>query len=113
MPSDHGVSRVTTHAKAIVKVARDLGRLPGLAEADRLGLQVCVEILGEALETLGLHAKLSTSQGEHLKAAASELIRCADTLALDPTPVQIADWWKVLEPSVRAFARVVRELPHQ
>ena len=70
--AEHVVHRVSARAKALIALARKLEGQPGLAEADRLGLQVCAELLHEACERLATaeKAKLTATQLDYLKTPA-------------------------------------------
>jgi hypothetical protein len=93
-------------------VARKLCASPGLAEADRLGLEICAEIVEGALAALAGHPRSSERQRSYVLDAAELLVK-ADVLENDPDPVQIARWWRALEPAAREFARAVHDLPHR
>ncbi len=113
-PADHGVGALTTRIQAIASVAKEFESMAGLAEADRLGLQVLREVLSEAFSALGGRVqKLSASQAAHLETAAKGLIDAGDDLKHGPSPEQVARWWRGVEPAAREFARAVRDLPYR
>lgn len=105
--------RLATRARAVATLARGLQEQAGLAEADRMGLRVCAEILEEALGALSRQPRLSSSQAGHLHQHGELLLGTADELPHEAEPAQIARWWRELEPAVREFARAVRDLPHR
>jgi hypothetical protein len=107
------LSKLEVRARAIATVARQLEPMAGLAEADRLGLKVCAEILGDALDKLAEHKKLSAAQSEHLKEPAKTLLAEADKLQQSPSPSQVAEWTRNLEPAAHAFLRAIHDLPHR
>ncbi len=109
----HGIGQVTTKARAVASLARRLETDRGLAEADQLGLKICAEILEEACLALAGAGQLSESQAEHLEAGANGLLEKADALVHAPTPAQIAQGWRGLEPAAREFVRAVHDLPHR
>ena len=111
--SEHVVSRVASRAKAIAALATKLEGQSGLAEEDRLGLKVCIELLHEACAALGAAEKTSAAQIEHLKAPAQDLLDKGDALPHSATPAKIAVWWRALEEAARAFVRAVHDLPHR
>ena len=111
--SEHVVTRVAARAKALGALARKLEGQAGLAEEDRLGLKVCVELLHEACTSLAAADKMSAAQMEHLKSPAQELLDKGDALAHSATPAQIAKWWRALETAARDFVRAVHDLPHR
>jgi hypothetical protein len=111
--SEHSIARVAARVKALAVVSRELESRRGLAEADRLGLKVCAEILEEAVHDLGPADKLNAAQAKHLEAPAKELLARGDELAHSATPAQIAAWWRALDPAARDFARAVHDLPHR
>lgn len=111
--TDHGIGALTTRIQAIATVARQYEKLNVLAEADKLGLQVLREVLDEAFQVLGKRGELSSSQAKHLKPAAKALVDAGDDLSNEPSPEEIAKWWRGVEPAAREFARVVRDLPYR
>ena len=113
MASDHSMPRLQTRAQAVGTLARGLVGMAGLAEADRLSLKVCAEIIEEALSALSKHARLSAAQSEHLAEPAKAFLKAADALPHEADPAQAARWARELEPAVREFARAVRDLPHR
>ena len=111
--SDHVIAKQVARVKALAAVCRQLEPHAGLAEADRLGLKVCAEILEEAVQRLELEEEFSSPQVEHLKEPSKELFAKADELSHSAAPAQIAKWWRALEPAAQAYARAVHDLPHR
>jgi hypothetical protein len=116
MPASHAdpaLSSARTLLRSLLNVLGELKPLPGLAEADRLGLVVLAEQLTETLGLLHEREQLSAAQRGHLQQAVDALAEAAHRLAPAAGPLEVARWRVDLEVPVRGLGKAVCELPHR
>jgi len=106
-PLADALVRFRRTGESLQRVAAQLEPFPGLAEAERLGLRVLVELVGEALEHLRHPVEMGKSKTMLLREAGDGMCWAADRLPANPTEEQVAEWLPPMESAVRALLAVV------